>query len=441
MSNYRPISILPVISKIAEKWVVRLLTAHLENVQPSLHRLQFGFRTHHSTDSALCVLTENIKGLLDKSPYVGAVFLDLKKAFDSVNHQILISRLTQFNISDQALLWFKSYLSDRKQYVVVDGVKSPCLDSGVGVPQGSILGPVLFSLFINNLPNSCPNVFSQMYADDVVIYTQAKTIQQAAVDLTAALSHVQNWLKDSCLMLNTRKTVCMYFSKRHVEITRSSVFLNGMELELVSEFKYLGVVLDRTFCFKSHVKKVAQVVKFNLQNFRHIRNNLTVGAAKIYFFAMIISHFDYCLTTWSLACPATLQTIESLYKKALKIFDKKSVSHHYCHVLKKHRLLGFHNMINLKMACQIYKVLHSLAPSPLKDFIKTKDSSQRTTRASTRGDLIIPHRYTTFGQTVLSVRGGNMWNSLPLTLRECPTYSLFKVQLKKWLWANQSCTH
>lgn len=96
--------------------------------------------------------------------------------------------------------------------MVVDGVKSPCLDSGVGVPQESILGPVLFSLFINNLPNSCPNIFSQMYADDAVIYTQAKTIQQAAADLTAALFYVHDWLKDSCLMLNTRKTVCMYFS-------------------------------------------------------------------------------------------------------------------------------------------------------------------------------------------------------------------------------------
>lgn len=163
-----------------------------------------------------------------------------------------------------------------------------------------------------------------MYADDVVIYTQAKSIQQVAADLTVALFYVQDWLKDSCLMLNTRKTVCMYFSKRHVKIIRSNVFLNGVEPDLVSEFKYLGVVLDPTFCFKSQVKKESQVVKFNLQNFQHIRNDLTIGAAKTYFYLMIISHFDYCLTTWSLACPTTLKTIESLYKKALKILDKKT---------------------------------------------------------------------------------------------------------------------
>lgn len=131
------------------------------------------------------------------------------KAFDSVNHQVLLSRLTQFNISAQALLWFKSYLSNRKQFVVVHGVKSHILDSEAGVPQGSILGPVLFSLFINNLSNACLNVFSQMYADDVVIYTQATSTQQVSADLTAALSSVHNWLNDSCLMPNTSKTVCI----------------------------------------------------------------------------------------------------------------------------------------------------------------------------------------------------------------------------------------
>uniref|UniRef100_A0A669CUH2 Reverse transcriptase domain-containing protein n=1 Tax=Oreochromis niloticus TaxID=8128 RepID=A0A669CUH2_ORENI len=326
MANYRPISILPVISKIAEKWVVKLLTAHLENTQPSLHPLQFGFRAHHSIDAALCMLVENLKSLLDKSPCIGAVFLDLKKAFDSVNHQILLSRLTQFNISSQALQWFASYLSHRKQCVVLDGVKSPYLDCDTGVPQGSFLGPLLFSLFINNLPEVCPNIFAQMYADDAVIYTQANSVQQVAKDLTAALALMHSWLEDSCLMLNTSKTVCMYFSKRPLNLKQSNIFLDGVELELAPELKYLGVILDPTLSFKSHINKVSQVLKFNNRNFNHIRNNLNMNVAKTYFYSMIISHMDYCLTSWSLACPTTLKTIENIYKRSLKLLDKKPTS-------------------------------------------------------------------------------------------------------------------
>lgn len=136
-------------------------------------------------------------------------------------------------------------------------------------------------------------------------------------------------------MLNTSETVCMYFSKRPLNLKQSNIFLVGAELELTPEFKHLGVILDPTLSFKCHINKVSQVLKFNNRNFNHIRNTLNMNVAKTYFYSMIISHMDYCLTSWSLACPTTLKTIENIYKRSLKLLDKKPTSHHHCHVLKK----------------------------------------------------------------------------------------------------------
>lgn len=209
--NYRPISILPIISKIAEKWVATQLTEHL-NIGESLHPMQFGFRKHHSTETATCYFLENVKFMLDQGGFVGAVFLDLKRAFDTINHDVLLARLTTFNFAKSALCWMKSYLSERKQAVQIENVQSSFLNCTAGVPQGSILGPILFSLFINDLPNVCKNVIMQLYADDAVLYAHAKTKCEAATILSGAMVPVSHWLNNSCLHLNTKKTVCMFFS-------------------------------------------------------------------------------------------------------------------------------------------------------------------------------------------------------------------------------------
>uniref|UniRef100_A0A8C6SXY0 Reverse transcriptase domain-containing protein n=1 Tax=Neogobius melanostomus TaxID=47308 RepID=A0A8C6SXY0_9GOBI len=325
--NYRPINILPVVSKIIEKWVVKLLTEHLNRSHNPLHPMQFGFRTHHSTEGAISVFLEKTKRFLDKNSCVGAVFLDLKKAFDTVDHKILLTKLSHFNFSEKAINWMKSYLTNRMQCVVVNGVKSPYRECTVGVPQGSILGPVLFSLYINDLPDACRNTQIQMYADDAVIYTPAKNIQEAGRILTSEMAQVQNWLSKSCLLLNTKKTVCMMFSKQNKKTTNLHVFLRDVELELVQEFKYLGVVLDSTLTFKSHVTKICKTIKFSLHNFRYIRSSMTLQAARMFLHAMVFSHIEYCFTNWSLTNETTFRQIESLYKKALKVFARKPVSY------------------------------------------------------------------------------------------------------------------
>uniref|UniRef100_A0A672J846 Reverse transcriptase domain-containing protein n=1 Tax=Salarias fasciatus TaxID=181472 RepID=A0A672J846_SALFA len=186
LANYRPVSILPAISKVVEKVVATQLMDHLNYGEHPLNPLQFGFRKYHSTETAVCYFVEQLKGMLDKGGAVGAIFLDLKKAFDTVNHNILMTKLSSHNISTETLDWFKSYLKNRKHCTRIKSTMSSFLDRSVGVPQGSVLGPLLFSVYINDLPAVCPEVHTQMYADDAVLYVHAKTSQRAAALLQGA---------------------------------------------------------------------------------------------------------------------------------------------------------------------------------------------------------------------------------------------------------------
>ena len=244
VSNYRPISILPVLSKILEKIVAKQLTAYLES-NSYIHPLQFGFRTKFSTESANCYLLEKIKSYLDKGSLVGAVFLDLKRAFDTVNHNILISKLANYNFSQNTLAWFTSYLSNRNQCVMINNTKSSFSQIKTGVPQGSVLGPILFSLYINDLPKSCQGADFQMYADDAVIYAHGTTATAVSKKLTEYLEAVANWLDNSCLTLNVDKTVSMCFSSgRRPTPTTLNISINNQSITQVSEVNYLGLILD-----------------------------------------------------------------------------------------------------------------------------------------------------------------------------------------------------
>lgn len=439
-SNYRPISISPTISKVAEKWISEQIITHLNTSSFLLHPMQFGFRKHHSTETANCFLLENIKAKLDKGGVVGAIYLDLKKAFDTVNHDILIAKLTKFNFSPSVITQIKSYLAERKQCVRIGDKISQIVKNCVGVPQGSTLGPLLFSLYINDLPDVCsPLVTCQMYADDTVIYLHSKNKKGAADELSAAMANVSNWLTSSCLHLNISKSVCMFFSKSANKDPEPAVLVAGRKLLVVNEYKYLGIVIDSQLTFKTQVKKVVNRIKFNLNNFRYIRNNLTTEASKLYMHAMILSHINYCLTSWTQTSRTTLQPVERLYKQALKTLDKKSNYYHHCNILVKYGFLNWENMIKFANMLLAYKIFHGLAPPPLSEFIKQNQVT--STRASARGDCKIPYRKTSFAQLGFSYQAAHTWNSIPSELRNNTNINHFTKSIKQWLLDKQTCNH
>ena len=331
VSNYRPISILPAISKVMEKVVAEQIIAHLDS-KSLLHPMQFGLRKNYSTETACCYFLEEIKTSLDKGGVVGAVFRDSQKALDTVNHEVLLHKQRNYDLSINVQNWINSSLTDGHQCVRVNGTLSPSLASTLGVTQGSILGPLLFCLYINDLPSVCKDVNIIMYADETVLYTHRKIATEVATKLSMVMNKVSDWLYNSCLTLNVDKTVTMFFTDRCKPKTYPEIVVNGQNIKHVEQFKYLGVIFDPTFSFKGHVKKLSNTLKYKKQYISTYLN------------AMIIPHFLYCITSWSQACKTT-KPLETLYKSSLNIYAKKPWHYHHCHVLAKYGILSFENLI------------------------------------------------------------------------------------------------
>ena len=209
-TNYRPVSVLCSFSKIYERLVYNRLINFLY-LNDTLYKYQFGFREQHSTELALILLLDKITEAIENNEYSVAIFLDLSKAFDMVNHKILLSKLEFYGVRGLPLQWFNSYLSNRKQYVSYNGSNSCHLNISCGVPQGSILGPLLFLVFINDLHNVSENLFFILFADDSNLLLNGPNLNDLCRQMNTELINVVNWFKMNKLCLNVKKTNFMVF--------------------------------------------------------------------------------------------------------------------------------------------------------------------------------------------------------------------------------------
>ncbi|MES9881480.1 MAG: reverse transcriptase family protein, partial [Sedimenticola sp.] len=265
VNNYRPISILPTLSKLIEKFVNVHLTAFLTQ-HNLLHKSQSGFRCNHSTESALLLMIEQWLSAINNGDCVGCVMVDFRKAFDMVDHEILLQKLNCYKFSDQSLRWFDSYLKHRKQVTSVNGSCSKELLIECGVPQGSILGPTLFLLFINDLPTVLSGCITgtDLYADDTTIYDIKKDKTIVERNLQTALNELNVWCKTNGMLLNTSKTKVMLISTRqrkHVLNNNTlSLTYDDIDLEMTNGDKILGLNINENLIWNNHFNAVSKKV-------------------------------------------------------------------------------------------------------------------------------------------------------------------------------------
>ena len=259
-SNFRPISLLKVWSKIFEKVMFNRLYFYFENFN-IFHFNQFGFRNKHSTIDALVQLIETIRCNKRRSRVVN-FFLDLKKAFDTINHKILLIKLERYGIRGYALEWIRSYLSSRYQRVELNGVSSEWQKLTCGVPQGSILGPLLFIIYINDLPKVCPKVEIILFADD----TNIEAIGLSDSDINSDLVNINDWLKQNKLVLNLDKTVQMQINDKNIS-KKSSFYLNNSKIKVAPQCKYLGIRVDSKLSYQTQISYIKKTFKQAMWNY------------------------------------------------------------------------------------------------------------------------------------------------------------------------------
>ena len=285
--NYRPISLLPVFSKIIERLIYNKIFEFLVRYE-ILFESQFGFRAGHNTMHATLDFIKTIEDSIEAGNFAIGIFCDLSKAFDTLNHEILLEKLEHYGIRDTALTWFKSYLDGRHQYVELNGYKSTTLPLEVGVPQGSILGPLLFLLYINDLP-SATNLKSVMFADDTNLLILGNNLEALTTLLNSELEGVSDYFKANQLKLNAKKTKMVIFRRKALPASNSQVdvFLDGERLEISDEAPFLGVTIDSTLNWEKHCNSVANKITRNNGMLNRVKNILPPPTLKLLYHSFV----------------------------------------------------------------------------------------------------------------------------------------------------------
>ena len=254
-NNYRPVSLLCTLSKVFERMMYNRLMDFL-NENKILFEYQFGFRKNHSTQLALTFLMDKLINSIENGDHVIGVYLDFSKAFDTVDHTILLNKLNHYGIRGAALNWFQSYLLNRKQFVTYNGSKSCTKELKCGVPQGSILGPLLFLIYINDLAGICKHIMPIFFADDSNLFVNGTDLKVMESQLNDDLCSVSTWLKVNKLSLNIDKTQFMMFSRKKYKNHNVDLKIEGQSIDKVHHTKFLGIIIDDNLNWKNHVNYI-----------------------------------------------------------------------------------------------------------------------------------------------------------------------------------------
>ena len=422
VQNYRPISILPTVSKIFEKVLASQLEEHFKT---RFSNLLCGFRKGYSSQHALLRLLQNWQSNLDKSNVIGTVLMDLSKAYDCLPHDLLIAKLAVYGIDHHSLTLLHDYLLNRFQRVKIGNSFSEWLKILIGVPQGSILGPLLFNIFINDLLFSILNADICNFADDNTLYTSGKSADNVTSVLQCEIENVLNWFELNSMVANPAKFQIMFLGTKE---SISNFNIQNISVPVSDHVKLLGIKIDSNLNFKSHINDICNKAAGKTRALLRIRPFISQNVAKSLCNAYVLSQFNYCPVIWMACDNLSNAKINKVHLRALRTIQGNFK-------LDLAELMVLQNEVTIHVKCiwklltEVYKSCHGLNPPLICDLFQTKNSGY--TLRSGHQLTLPPTKTKTFGLRSKSFMGSLLWNKLPKEIKEAKSVSNFKTLLKR----------
>lgn len=416
LSNYRPISILPVLNKIFEKLLYVRLSKHLDRLN-FLFRRQYGFRSHSNTSCCVIDFLHQVYKNMNEAKAVTAVFLDLSKAFDMVHHDLLLKRLEACGVRGVALNLFKSYLTNRTQFVTVNGASSCLLNVNRGIPQGSVLGPLLFLIFVNSISELTLNADLFLYADDTTLLYSSPSFDLNRNLAEEDLVIINNFFNNNGLELNIGKTEAMDF-KTNWSTTGDAVVrpitLEGKNIHVVSSFRYLGLMLDSHLTWEKHIQTISVRMKQTVAVMFKARDLLPRDVRRLLYFSMVHCHLNYMIEIWGSAAVTHLKRVQVIQNAALRNILQLPYLTHREQLFEDPRLkvLPVKGIYEHSLAIFVFKKTRGLVLSGI-----TFGTAEHNYGSRFRSLIRTPRCRLTMCQNCVSVAGSTVFNGLPSSLK------------------------
>ena len=426
--NYRPLTMLNLNSKILESIVCDSIDKHLSSTG-ILHLNQWGFKKGISTESLLLYLTETWKKAIDSGYKIGVIFVDFKKAFDTIDHQVLKYKLQAVGIAGDLHEWIVDYLLDRKQYVEINGVRSSIRLVEIGVPQGSLLGPRLYAVYANDLPDATVLGYIHMFADDTTIYYIGKEIEEIVDILNLILKDFEVWCSKNRLTVHTGKTEAMIISARPFTGPMKPIIFGNSYIQFTTKTTCLGEVVDNKLSWRPHIDSLHKKYGGKLKFLKHMKGLPTSVLEEVYYKGIVPS-VTYCIAVWGTCSISIFNDLEQLHIKAAKLIYKIPSVTPDLDVLRIENWKPLNYTYKRRLATLMYQVKAKTLPEPLTDLFELNKNDNRYSLRN-KNDYSRIRYNNEYGRNSVRYRGPIVWNNIPQNLKDAETQQSFKAKLKR----------
>ena len=429
-TNYRPVSLLSQFSKILEKLFNNRLDDFLEK-NDLLVDEQYGFRKERSTSMAITQLIEELTNANEDKKFTIGVFIDLKKAFDTIDHELLLRKLEHYGIRGVAHSWLKSYLELRKQFVNVNDCNSDLLNVTCGVPQGSILGPKLFILYINDICNVSDILHFVLFADDTNIFCSGKDMKKLCKTVSIALENLNVWFAVNKLSLNVSKTNFILFGNRKYK-EEVNITINDVQIDRVYKTKFLGVMIDSKLNWKEHINIINNKISKSIAIIYRASKILNTDSMYTLYCTLVLPYLNYCAENWGNTYEGNINKIFLKQKRVIRIISKANFYDHTNQLFKKLNILKLKDLIELRSAIFMYKANRKTLPKNLQILFHFNSAKNRY-HLRNKQEFQCRFVRTKQKQMCLSIYGIKLWNAMYDEFKQCKNIKSFKIKYKRFI--------